>query len=248
MRLSVIPKQNNRLGFLKKKNYTMEYYILSNSTDEKIIGKKYPQCKGIPSDMGLTSKWFEQPNSMTKLTNDEFPDFEPELIFELEEKAILTDVVSPSNISAKGFLVNEKVKSILSDFTLMEHKYYPAILIFKGSKLPYYWLHFKENENTFLGGIDFPDSIFKITNLAFMKIDDVKILSYDDFWNKKMALPMKHIRAEKIVLESKLYEKKIDLFYISYITSCFFVSKNMKMEIEMNNITGFEIQNQNVLQ
>lgn len=112
----------------------MKYFLVANSTNNQIIGKKYPQCKGMPSKMGLTFKWFEQPNSMTKLTNDEFPNFEPELIFELEEKALLTDVVSPSNILAKGLLVNERVKNIFSHFKLMEHRYYPATLIVEGKK------------------------------------------------------------------------------------------------------------------
>lgn len=48
----------------------MEYLIATNETDPKIIGKPgYPQCKGVPTGMGLTFKWLEGPNSMTKLSN-----------------------------------------------------------------------------------------------------------------------------------------------------------------------------------
>lgn len=225
----------------------MKYYSISNETNEKIIGKKYPQCKGMPSNMGLTFKWFEQPNSMTKLTNDDFPDFEPELIFELEEKAILTDVVSPSNISAKGFLINQKVKDIFSHFNLMEHRYYPSTLIVKGNKLPYYWLHFKDSEEKYLSGVDYSESHFSVTNLAYIKIEDIQILSRDDFWNKKMNLPMKHIRVENLALTDKLKNQDLDLFYIPYIHSHFFSSDRLIEVLKAYNIRGVEVKEQSIL-
>src|SRR5690606_25582916 len=165
----------------------------SNSGDEKTIGKKYPQCKGMPSGMGLTQNWFESPNSMTKLTNLDFPNFDPELIFELEDAAILTDVVSPSNISAKGFLINEKVKKLFEGFKLIEHKYYPAVLIVRRNRLQYYWLHFKANEDYFLRKIDYKQSKFHISNLAYKRIDDLKIFSYQEYLERRKSLSMKYI-------------------------------------------------------
>lgn len=225
----------------------MKYYFISNSGDEKMVGKKFPQCKGMPSGMGLTYKWFEQPNSMTKLTNEEFPNFEAELIFELEEKAILTDVVSPSNISAKGFLINQKVKDILGHFNLMEHMYYPAPLTVKGMKLPYYWLHFKDNEEKYLSGVDYSEALFSVTNLAYAKIEDIQILSRDDFWSKKMNLPMKHIRVEKLKLTDEIQNQELDLFYIPYIHSHFFCSDRLVEVLKAYNVTGLEIREQIVL-
>lgn len=225
---------------------SMDYYFILNSTDEKIIGREFPQCKGMPSGMGLNHKWFEQPNSMTKLTNDVFPDFEPELIFELEEKAILTDIVSPSNISAKGFLINQKVKNILSHFNLMEHRYYPATLIVRGEKFNYYWLHFKENDEEYLSGINYNESSFVITNLALAKIDDIQIDSRDDFWIKKKKLPMKHIRAEKIKLIDEIKRKHLDLFYIPYLHSHFFCSHRLIDVLKAYNIRGIEIKVQSI--
>ena len=224
----------------------MKYYLLSKSTDEKIIGR-YPQCKGLPSGMGLTYEWFEQPNSMTKLRNDDFPEFDPELIFELEKKAILSDVVIPSNIIAKGFLVNEKVKDLFSQFKLMEHKYYPANLFFKGVEYQYYWLHFKDCEEKYLGNIDYQNSSFFVSNLALMKEKDISIISRDDFWDKKMNLPMKHIRATKLKLSEGLLNEGLDLFYIPYVHSDFWVSNKLSKAIEVTEITGFEIREQNIL-
>ena len=224
----------------------MKYYFLSNSTDEEVIGK-YPQCKGLPSRMGLTYEWFEQPNSMTKLTNEDFPEFKPELIFELEGKARLTDVVSPSNITAKGLLVNEKIKELFSQFKLMEHKYYPANLFFHGLEYQYYWLHFKDCEEKYLGGIDYQNSSFFLSNLAFMKVKDMSIISRDDFWDKKMNLPMRHIRATKLQLSNGLSNERLDLFYLPFIHSDFLVSNQLSRAIEVTDITGFEIREQSIL-
>lgn len=225
----------------------MKYLFISNSGDEKVIGKKYPQCKGMPSGKGLTYKWFEQPNSMTKLSNENFPDFEPDLVFELEEKAILTDVVSPSNISAKGFLINQRVKDILSHFNLMEHQYYPATLIVRGDRLQYYWLHFKDCEEKYLSGVDYLKSSFCIANLANKKINDIQISSREDFWDKKMNLPMKHIRVEKLVLTEKVENRGLDLFYIPYIHFCLFCSDRLIDVLKAYTIRGFDYKDQSIL-
>lgn len=226
----------------------MKYYKLSLASDKKIIGKAgYPQCKGVPKSLGLDFSWFDKPNSMTNLTNEDFPDFEPELIFELEEKAILTDVVSPSNISAKGFPINQKVKDILGHFNLMEHRYYPATLIEKGNKYDYYWLHFKDCEEKYLGEVDFKNSSFFVTNLAFTELEKITLESRDDFWNKKMNLPMKHIRVENLNLREHLKNQKLDLFYIAYIHSGYFISEKLYKAIQVNNITGVDLKEQSIL-
>jgi hypothetical protein len=211
----------------------MEYYILSNATEEKIIGKKYPQCKGMPSGLGLTSKWFEQPNSMTKLTNDEFPNFEPELIFELEEKAILTDVVSPSNISAKGMLVNEKVKNILSNFTLMEHKYYPATLIHKEQKLNYYWLHFVKKD---LIGLDLDKSIFYKSMFGIDKGGYVKFSSYQ---NGLQILRHEDcfIMPEKLVFNAA-YEQSLNQVFYLPIPNRIIIREDVVDSFKTNKIKG----------
>jgi hypothetical protein len=214
----------------------MQYYLLSNATDEKIIGKKHPQCKGIPSHIG-NFQWFDEPNSMTKLTSDEFPGFDPELIFELEEEAILTDVVSPSNISAKGFLVNQKVKDILSSFNLMEHRYYPATLIYRSQDLPYFWLHFKENKKYFIDNINFEKTKFHLGNLARWKEGDLEISSTDDYYKKEGSIGFKTINIEYL----SLYEIKEELFYFNNLHEGFLISNELATTIYTLKISGFKI-------
>jgi hypothetical protein len=211
-----------------------EYYIASNSTDEKIIGKKYPQCKGIPSQMELTSNWFDQPNSMTNLSNDEFPHFKPELIFELEEKAKLTDIISPSNISAKGFLINEKVKDIFDKFILADHRYYPATLIVNDLKHQYYWLHFVKKD---LDNINLNQSIFYKSIFGFDKGEYVKINSYQDAL-QVIRQEDCFIMPEKIVLNTN-NNKTEQVFYLP-IPNRIIVSKEVMNLLCESKIKGID--------
>src|SRR3569623_486669 len=115
----------------------MMYHFLSVSTNEKEIGRYY-QTKGLPE--GYTSKWYDDSNSMTNLTSSSLPDFIPDLKWELEEKAILTDIVSASNVTGKGFLISEKAKTIFENFDLAEHKFHKASLVVKNQTFQYYYL------------------------------------------------------------------------------------------------------------
>lgn len=224
------------------------YYRLTLASAKKTIGKSgYPQCKGVPKSLGLDFSWFDEPNSMTNLDNDNFPNFKPNLIFELEEKATLTDVISPSNISAKGLLINDKLRNILDVFNLMEHRYYDATVISKGVEKNYFWLHFKDCDEKYLGGIDYGDSSFYVANLAFTKIDDIDIKSYQDFWEKKMNLSMKHILGSEIKLSESLENKKLDLFYFPYVLNDYLISEKLYKSIIDNEITGFEIKEQSIV-
>ena len=218
----------------------MKYFLLANSSDEKIIGKKYPQCKGLPSKLGLTYEWFEQPNSMTKLSNSKFPYLEPELIFELEEKAILTDVVRPSNIMAKGFLVNEKVKELFGQFNLIEHRYYLATVFAKGVEHQYYWLHFKDNEE-YLHYADFSKSTFYLGNLARWKEENIEINSVKEFLQIKNNIGFKTINFDRLFLHSSFSKEPKDLFFINSLHKDYIVTENMQKGLQALEITGIEI-------
>ncbi len=219
----------------------MSYYLLSKATDEKIIGNSYPQCKGIPAEMGLTFKWFEQPNSMTKLNNEEFPDFKPELIFELEEEAILTDVVSPTNISAKGLLINEKVKTLFEGFNLMEHKFYDASLFVRGRNMQYYWLHFRENNEQLFKVIDLQKTTFYIGNLARWKESDVNIPSIEDYNKLKQSIGFKTINFQSLCVTKHFKQQSLDLFYLNSFHNDFIITERLKKKLQALNVSGLEV-------
>ena len=213
----------------------MKYYILSNATDEKEIGKIYPQCKGVPK--GYSFDCYNEANSMTKLSNNEFPKEKPALIFELEKKAKLTDVISPSNISARGFLINKKVKNLLCDLKIIEYKIYPATLFANKQVLDYYWFHPIKNDFV---GIDFKNSEFIETNLMMYKIKNVQVNCIEDYntcsQNKQKKFNL--IITEKLVLKEEY--KKLDIFFFPLIHQDLIVSDKTIDSIQNNSITGFK--------
>ena len=217
----------------------MKYYSLSYSTDEKEVGKVWPQCKAIPE--GYDHKWLDLPNSMTKLTNDDFPNEDPNLVFELDKKSKLTDVISPSNIYAVGLLVNNKVKSILEIFNLITHKFYLATVKQNHIEHNYYWLHLVKPD---LLGVNFEKSKFEITNLVNKPLANIKINSWEDYIERNSNLVFKHIRAKHLVLEP---EAQKDLIYFPYIYSFMFVSEELSIELASQRITGLEISEQHIL-
>jgi hypothetical protein len=114
----------------------MKYLIISNSADEKEVGC-YPQSSGLFNGYN-----HDAPNAIENLTSDEFPDFIPDLRFELDEDAILTDIISPSNLDfATGLLMNEKAKKIFESAKIFLHKYYEATIKVNTKTLNYHWLH-----------------------------------------------------------------------------------------------------------
>ncbi|MCB0429294.1 MAG: hypothetical protein H6585_12095 [Flavobacteriales bacterium] len=222
----------------------MEYDILTCSTKEEVVGKSYPQCKGMPSGYGFTKEWFEKSNSMTKLNNNAFPNAQPELLFELEEDANLTDLLSPSNISARGLLLSQRAKEVFENSTMIEHKFYPASVKFNEKNYKYEWLHLVKGD---LFGVDFSASSFQVTNLAFVKINDLKLSSYDEFLKEKSELKMKHIRASRLILDKDYAKNSYDLLMFPFIHSNIFISKRLVNQIETKGLTGFSFIKQNIL-
>lgn len=213
----------------------MEYFLISNSTDKKEVGR-YIQTKGLPD--GYTSKWFDAPNSMTKLTNDNFPKQDPDLIFELEPKTKLTDIVSASNISARGLLMNEKTKNIFEQFNLPEYKFYPATLIVKSNKLQYYWLHIINNS---LNDIDYQKTEFYESNSIRIKIKELSINSKEGFFENKNN----NIKDGNLISTNRLHIKysTCDLLIFPLIHSDIIISNKLTEKLISNKIKGFELKN-----
>ena len=104
----------------------MQWYSISPSTNEKIIGT-FPQTDGMGPGYNLRGA-----NSVWNLPNLRKPDFEPDFdCFRLDKKAKLTDVISTAIINACGFIVSDKLKNIFDEFKLPPHIYYPVKILHK---------------------------------------------------------------------------------------------------------------------
>ena len=204
----------------------MKYYSVSNSA-EKEIGRTYPQLHCTTQiHAHALSAW-------------EFPHFTPQLKFDLEKSAKLTDVLSTGSISAHGFLVNRKVKDILVDFNLMTHTYYTASVSLPktGETLPYYWLHFSQPELT--KQLDYQNSIFYETEWTFRE-NVIKINSYEHYqelksYDKKAKFG---VEIDEIVVSEK-FDKDLDVF-IFLPFSNLYISTRLKDALDDNKVIGLK--------
>ena len=213
----------------------MDHYTIRNSTHPNEIGKSYPQCKGVPS--GHTFEWLESTNSMTNLNSREFPTFEPELKFELEENSILTDVISPSNIFAKGLLINNKVKDILRNFNLIDHKYFPAQVIMNGRDYDYYWLHLVKNDYQ---GLIFGSSEFYLGITPNFKMNEVKIEDENNLQkivNQNIETSLR-VFPSKLTLDSSF--SNLDLFFFPIVQNEIIITKALKTAFYAAEVTGLD--------
>ena len=148
----------------------MKYYRLENSVNTKETGRNAIQ---------LTFADKKTMDSCWSLVDEEFPNFKPDLRFDLEKGSKLTDLVS-SGVDVPGFMINERVKNIFEQCKLPEHRYYEAsVKDHKGVVHPYYYLHIMPNDYSI---IDFDKTIFKKTEepmkiwpeLAFQNVEEIK--------------------------------------------------------------------------
>lgn len=209
----------------------MKYYSISKSGDEKVVGV-YPQCKGIPE--GMTYKFYDSPESFSELDNETLPSSEVQFLWELENKAIQTDVISPSNLSADGLLISERFRNLLLEFNLGESKIFEATVIIDGTVHKYFWLHcFEKDPKT---KIDFKKSQFHVCGLSFKHEYDIEINSRKEYEDEFSKLGLKHIFAKKLVLNKF---EEMDLLYLPLISArSILFSEKLIEAIEMNYISG----------
>lgn len=215
----------------------MKYFLITSATDKKETGVLGPQCMVFPK--GYNLQWYEQQNSMTKLNNGAFPQNNPDLLFELDKKANLTDFISQSIISARGFLINEKVKNIFKGFLLPEHKFFQAQVCFQNKVFIYYWLHLLDNNYS---NIDYSSSKFYEGITQGWKNVDASIQSLNDIVNFRKE--KKLIFTEKLILNGIL---PYDIFLYSLIHQDIFVSEKLVQKLIQNKITGYKIYGEGVL-
>jgi hypothetical protein len=211
----------------------MNYYILSNSTDEKVVGD-IPQVKMAPDYD------FDKHNSVRSISRDNFPEFNPDLnFFVMTPKAKLTDVITVSGlISAKGFLINEKVKNILDKHNLVSHKYYQAKLYYKNQAFTYYWWHVVSDLTPC---IDYNQTSFIIKRLFKIEVDNLTIPNAEGLKKTRYEIgALKNLIPNTLVLH-ETFDKNLDLFIIGGFNDEIFVSEKLKIELEQQKISGIEI-------
>jgi hypothetical protein len=166
----------------------------------------------------------------------------------LKKKAVLTDIVSASNIRGKGFLMNAKAKKVFDLAKIMTHHYYPASLISNDLReYDYYWFHMINNS---FDGIDFSKSEFietdlmgftslHIDGLGFPKSEfkktPIQIDGFNDYLSRSKTLKNSNrIIISKLMLSNGF---NYDLFYFPYIHDGIIASEKFIVDV-CKNVTG----------
>ncbi len=116
----------------------MRYYSIGVSDDLKVIGY-YPQLKFKKGyNPGLPEGYYNLPIH-------HFPDFVPNLEYELHKNASPVHILPPYP-GRFAFIIDEKVKNILKEHCLPPHAFYPTTVFHNDEVLQYYWFHYIPND------------------------------------------------------------------------------------------------------
>jgi hypothetical protein len=114
-------------------------WTLNNATDG--IGRTYPQHEVMGHGYD-----YHAPNSVHQLPDDALPDFEPNFnTVVIHGHAKLTDLVSSAPIKNTGFLVSPRLRQVLEQFALPQHRFYPVPMTHRNMPVARYcWLQLPE--------------------------------------------------------------------------------------------------------
>ena len=206
----------------------MKYFLLKTTVDTEETGNQYPAVVSV-KDYEFKSEY-----SAHKLRTDSFPNFIPDLRFDLVNGAKLTDVIGQATISARGLLVSKQVKEIFTNYSCIPYKTYKAFINIKSKKEEYYWIHFVWKEGIEL--IDYKSSKWYIKRIS-KNLGEIKIESRKEHLLKQGELGfIKMIHGNPIVMRNPNF----DVFY-DPLNLGIYISESIKKEFELKRITGVEI-------
>ena len=210
----------------------MKYYILSESTDTNIIGY-YPQ-----TDVSEDSEFFSVfIDFQTRI--EEFPEHIPKYIIILNKKAYPTDFIERVSVPY-GLVVNNKIKSLITLYSLPNHKFYDTEVIYKKSKLNYYWFHFYDDIFQY---IDMKKSKFI---LKWRDVSQEFCFTSKEFYLSKEQETFEDFEKNLIIKEVYLLNSfpKYDIFHFEGRD---IISEKLLNVFIENNITGYEVSEYNIL-
>lgn len=218
----------------------MSYYILKPAMDTAETGSVYPQVQKMSPGYNYNAH-----NSVHALSREveKIPEYEPNLdYFIAHGKAKLSDLLSVAVVYG-GFLVSNKFKTILEQFNLPIHKFYPAKVKHKNQFYSYYWLHIICN---LTDQVDYPKSTFFVYHNFSKNLGYVDIASKEDLIQKRIKIKSDNpgktvtIWGEKIVLNAS-FNKTLDLFEIGTFDANSYITEPLQKAINKVNLTGCSI-------
>jgi hypothetical protein len=210
----------------------MKYYQIDHQLDTEEVGLNiYPQTDGLTGDSTFHSK-----NSYSIFTHHNLPEkFEPLEQIKLANSAKQTDFISTALISGNGFILSEKVKGILEQHRLVDHRFYKIPLVHRQRALDhYFWFQMYHPAQDY---INFKKSVFQLRRLRRVIKDEIRFDSMEDYWEqRKYYGPGKLFRAKEIHIHPGGY----DFLYIGVGKAIFLISEKLKMKMQESGITGYK--------
>lgn len=212
------------------------YFEIRNC--HKNIGSAgFPQSVNIKLDQGKT---VNDPDFIWNLSTSSFPDFTPTIgTLVVRDGAKLTDFISSATISS-GFIISQRVKSILENFRLETSRFYKCSLLHKGILIEdYYYLH---KLNNLVFEIDFERSLFNIMSSEGVE-ETLKFSNSDELQSRSNEVNRSNgkykLHFDRLYI-SKFKAEESSLFETGIAGNGTFISGSLKKALEENNITGID--------
>lgn len=218
-----------------------KYYVLSIDPDPKVIGVRDGGSQAVIQRSGFSDKnIYDKVLSFlgsydSWLRENEEPSFAIELqCVRLKKSAKTTDFMQfgPALMNCP-FLVSEKSRSLLNNYKISKHKFYPSVVQTNFCEQLKYQLFFCMSLD--LKVIDFKNSIIyeglQISNNTILEINSIQ--EYESIKKSTSKL----IRFNKYVL-NEFFDKNLDMFVLG---SNVFVSECLRYELLKADLTGIEI-------
>lgn len=189
----------------------------------------------FPAAQSFDDYDFNAPRSVHKFKFDRFPDFVPDIRYQLSRTAKVCDVLSQASISACGLLVSPGFKELLTEHQLADHQFFAATVKKDEAEMPYFWLHVLSGDPSI---VDFPRSQF-IQKRTSRKEADLRFSNLEEYLQKKEEIGfLSSIRNELLVLKEV---PEADLWVEPFATHLV-ISEKLKTAIDSQGITGLQLE------
>lgn len=215
----------------------MKYYKLINETDTDIVGN----VGGIQSF--FSGKNEEEKNIL--INKDLYSDIQLKKIesIELDEKFILTDVISHGTLSLEGLIVSAKFRSIVEKYNLLDIRFVDIEFNNKKNIEGYSFMFFNSNLTE---KINYNSTKFGIEKVSFFSDNSsttpIELEKNNLEGLKELAKEYAGSARYKLVCFDKyIFNEQVtgDVFRIGHFDDSFYFSEKVYKELAESKLTGF---------
>ena len=216
-----------------------KYYIVSSSSDPKLIGSDFPQAYSFIKEYNPNA-----PHALFDLYEclytQKFPDYIPDLSgIRMSGKAKLTDIVS-NGFGGQLEIVSPRTKEILETYNLCPHRFYEMNLYLRKVKYDYYMFH---TQCDYSDLVDYKKSTFVEYNYS-TKGASMSINSKEEFLTRRKIMGEKNIlnsvTADTLFMTSNFGDMNLDYFYIGIVDGEDYISERLMKHLLESKITGWD--------